>query len=81
MFYGGSISMASSEQEEKSEHDKTAALHEIAEDVEKERESRGHSLLDGEDVVSNEDDGSEGHKDATLADDVASTPPAMPSGN
>lgn len=55
--------MVSSEQEEKSEHDKTAALHEIAEDVEKERESRGHSLLDGEDVISNEHDDSEGHKD------------------
>jgi len=73
--------MVSSEQEEKSEHDKTAALHEIAEDVEQERESRGHSLLDGEDVISNERDDSEGHKDETLADDVDSIPPAMPSGN
>lgn len=73
--------MVSSEQEEKSEHDKTAALHEIAEDVEKEREGREHSLLDGEDVISNEHDDSEGHKDETLADDVDSIPPARPSGN
>jgi hypothetical protein len=66
---------------EQTEHDKTAALHDIAEEVEKERAERGHSALDGEKVVSNEPDTSEGDTDATLAGDVGSIPPVRPFGN
>lgn len=63
------------------EQDKTAALHEIAEEVVQEREEHGHSLVDGEDVVSNEPDASEGDEEATLADDAGSIPPVRPAGN
>lgn len=64
-----------------SEHDKTEALHEIAEEVERERQERGHSTLDGEQVVSNEPDNSEGDEDATLASDVGRIPPVLNTGN
>ncbi|WP_061962725.1 hypothetical protein [Demequina aurantiaca] len=73
--------MTGSENVPATEHEKTAALHEIAEEVVKEREERGHSVLDGEKVVSNESDYSEGNEDATLAEDVQSIPPARPGGN
>ncbi|WP_430868576.1 hypothetical protein [Demequina aurantiaca] len=73
--------MSTSEQSNASEHEKTAALHEIAEEVEHDREVKGHSLLDGENVIGNREGASEGHEDSTLASEVQSIPPAMPSGN
>lgn len=63
------------------ETEKTAVLHEIAQEVEHERAQHGHSVLDGEQVLSNEEGDSEGDPDATLADDIDAIPPAMPSGN
>lgn len=63
------------------EQDKTAALHDIANEVEREREERGHSALDGQPVVSNEPDASEGDESATLVDGVQSIPPVRPFGN
>lgn len=64
-----------------SEQDKTEALHAIAEEVELERAERGHSPLDGAQVVGNEPDNSEGDEDATLAGDVDVIPPTKPFGN
>lgn len=63
-----------------SEHDKTAALHEIAEEVEQERDQRGRSPVDGQPVVSNAPDVSEPEGDV-VADDVLVVPPVRPSGN
>ena len=64
-----------------SEHEKTQALHEIAEEVERDRAERGHSVLDGEHVVGNEPDSGKGDEGATLAGDVNVIPPSKPFGN
>jgi len=63
-----------------SAHDKSSSLHDIAEEVEREREERGHSVLDGQPVVGNEPDTSEG-ADTGIVEDILVVPPARPSGN
>lgn len=63
------------------ESEKTAALHEIAEEVEKDRAERGHSVLDGEKVVDNSGGSAEGGKGSTLASEVGVIPPAINTGN
>jgi len=63
------------------EEEKTAALHDIAEEVEEERQQRGHSDLDGENIVDNSPADSEGDDEATLAGDVEAIPPVRPGGS
>lgn len=64
-----------------SEHKKTAALNDVADEVETERAQHGRSEVDGQPVVDNSPDTAEVEDDAGLAQDPLVVPPLRPSGN